>query len=288
MKILFALIRLLPHKAALALGRLIGRILRLVLWKKTDRCESRCVKSLGLGITLSREIIKYSFMNLGMSVVEFIRFPKMKKDVKKFMDFDEHSIKNLRDALSRGKGVILMTNHSANWELAAMRAISEGFELHAVYTPQKNEGGINDEITRIRTQVTGMKVIESEGAGLREIFKTLRNNGIVVIMQDLDARKDGVITNFLGLPASTHDGIIKLYNKFKSPIVPAKCVRDFKNPEHHRVFIPEILSDRKNFGEDLKASLEICNEFIEDCIKENPGLWLWLMDRWEYTLGKKI
>ena len=232
-------------------------------------------------------------MNLGMSVVEFIRFQKMKKDVKKFVDFDQHSINVLKEALSRGNGVILITGHMANWELCAMRLISEGFELHAVYTPQKNEGGINDEITRIRTQITKMKVIESEGAGLREIFRTLKNKGIIIIMQDLDARKDGVITNFLGLPASTHDGIIKLYNKFKSPIVAGQSIRDSKNPEHHRAIIHEILSDKKDkngkiFGEDIKASLEICNEFLENCIKENPGSWLWLLDRWEYTLGKKI
>ena len=277
-------LRFLPHKLALFFGRLIGRLLHLILWKKVDRCEARCVKSLGIGITLAREIVRKSFMNFGMSAVEFIRLPKMISRLSEYIYFPEESNKTLREALSRGNGVILMTSHMANWELAAAVVISSGFPLHTVYTPQRNKGGANDIIMEIRENTQKMKMIDNH-TGLREIFKTLKSNGIVVIMQDLDARKDGVITDFLGLPASTHDGIIKLYQKFHCPIVPAHYVRDKKNFSHHVVTMPEILSDRENFSEN---GLEICNEVIESWIRERPDLWLWLMDRWEFTLGKKI
>ena len=276
-KILIFLIRLMPHKISLSFGRLIGRILRLVLWKKTDRCEARCVEALGVGVTIAREIIKRSYMNLGMSAIEFIRFPKMFSDVKKYMSVDDESIKLFRDSLSKGNGIIFIVAHMDNWELAAMRMINEGFELNAVYTPQKNKGGINDEIMRIRTEIIKMKMTDNKGAGLREIFRTLKNNGSVVIMQDLDARKDGIITNFLGLPASTHDGVIKLHERFNSPVIGVKCTRD-KNYWHHELKLREIKD----------ISLEGCNKFIEDMIKENPDLWLWLMDRWEYTKRKNL
>ena len=285
--------RFIPHKAALSFGRTIGKILRLILWKKTDRAEARCVKSLGVGITIAREIVRKSYMNLGMAAVEFIRIPKMKPHINDFMTFDKNSIKILSDALSRGNGVILMTTHMDNWELAAARVIHEGFPLNAVYTVQKNQGGANDIIMDIRNNSIGMKMIDNKGTGLREIFRVLRAGGIVVIMQDLDARKDGIMTDFLGLPASTHDGIVKLYQKFKSPVIPVHYVRDWKNPSHHVLTMQEILSDRKDkngnsFGKDVKASLELCNEALENFIKQNPEQWLWLMDRWEYTLGKKI
>ena len=67
--------------------------------------------------------------------------------------------------------------------------------------------------------------------------------------------------------------------------------RDSDNPVHHRVIFTEILSDRldKNgrvFGEDLIASLELCNTVIEEWIKETPEQWMWLMDRWESTQKK--
>ena len=290
---LIALIRFLPHGAALAFGRLVGRLARLLLWKKTDKCEARCVKSLGVGVTLARGIVKKSFINMGMSVVEFIRFPQMKERVKDFAIFDEASKKILTEAISRGRGVILMVAHMDNWELAAMRVISEGFPLHVVYTPQRNQGGANDIITKIRTETEGMLLIGNKGAGLREIFRALRSGGVVVIMQDLDARRDGIIMNFLGLPASTHDGVVKLYQKFKCPIIPVHYLRDPRDFSRHSVTFTEILSDRpdKNgrpFGEDLEASLELCNEVIESWIRQDPEQWMWMMDRWEFTLGKEI
>lgn len=282
-KFLVWFIRFLPHRIALCFGRFLGRILRLVLWKKVDRCEARCVKALGVGITEARKIIRGSFINMGMSAVEFIRLPEMKSNVKNFMTFDEKSINFLKEALNRGKGVLLMVSHMDNWELAAMRVHAEGFpRINAVYTPQRNQGGINDIIMDIRLNNIGMTMTGSEGAELRKIFRTLKNNGIVAIMQDLDARKDGVITKFFGLPASTHDGIIKLHEKFGSAIIPVHCVRDKNNPAHHNIIFTEILSDRKNFD------LQICNEVIEGWIKENPSQWFWILDRWEYTLGKKI
>ena len=251
------------------------------------------MKALGVGITLARDIIKESYVNMGMSVVEFIRFPNMKAKVNDFAIFDDESKKIFTEAISRGHGVILMVAHMDNWELSAMRVISDGFPLHVVYTPQRNQGGANDIITNIRTETEGMLLIGNKGAGLREIFRALRSGGTVVIMQDMDARRDGVLTNFLGLPASTHDGIVKLYQKFKCPVIPVRIARDSENPSRHSVTFTEILSDRldKNgrpFGEDLEASLELCNKVIENWIRETPGQWLWLMDRWEFTLGKEI
>ena len=278
-------LRFLPHRVALGLGRIIGRILHVVLWKKVDRCEARCVKALGVGVTLAREIVRESFLNLGMSAVEFMRLPVMLDKIDELVSFPEESQSVLRSALSREKGVIFMTSHMANWEMAAARVIHAGFPLHAVFTPQRDQK-INDLILNVRTKF-GMSMINSDKV-MREIFKVLKSGGIVVLMQDLDARGEGIMTEFLGLPASTHDGIVKLSRKFGSAVVPAYYFRDKNNPAHHVIDMHEIISDRPNFGEDVVESLNMCNDVIGSWIRERPKLWLWLMDRWEYTLGKNI
>ena len=290
LKIFVKFLRILPNKVALMFGAFIGRVLHLVLWKKVDLCESRCVKALGVGVTIAREIIKKSFINLGMSAVEFIRIPVIKSQLPELVEFDEASQNILREALSRGHGVILMCTHMASWELVAARFVQAGFDLHAVYTPQR-DNKINAIISDIRENFTGMHMITSEGGGLREIFKVLKSGGIIVIMQDLDARKDGIITKFLGMNASTHEGIAKLYHKFKCPVIPLRYVRDWKRPAHQVVKINEILSDRldkngRKFGEDITESINLCNQIIEGWIKETPEQWLWILDKWQY--GQKI
>ena len=263
-----------PHKIALSFGSFLGRVLWLFSWKKVDTCEKRSVKALGVGITIAREIVLKSFMNIGRAAVEFIRLEKMLPDIEKFVDFPQESINVLRNAQARGHGVILIVAHIDNWELAGARATKEGFKLTPVYTPQKSF--IENFIMSRRTEA-------AEGRALRELFSTLKNNGIIVILQDLDARKDGVILNFMNMPASVHEGIIKLHNKFHSPIVPALFYRDKNDPLRHHIELKEIISDRPNFGEDIKASLDICNEIIAGWIKKYPDQWLWLLDRWEYT-----
>ena len=283
--IIIRFFRIIPHKSALSIGKILGLLLRLFLWKKVDRCEARCVKSLGVGITTAREIIKGSFMNLGMSVIEFIRLPIMKNKIEELVYFSEESQNILREALSRGKGVLLLTAHMANWEMAAARATHAKFPIYAIFTPQR-EDNINKIIYDIREDY-GLLMMNTDKF-LRGIFKAIKSGGAIEIMQDLDARREGVITNFFGIPASTRDGIIKLHNKFNSPVVTARFIRDKNNPEHHILEIKEILSDRPNFGKDIHESLELCNRIIESWINDRPELWFWMMDRWEYTLGKNI
>ena len=285
------IIRLLPHSIALSFGRSVGRLLRIILWKKTDRCESRCVMSLGVGITIARGIIRNAYINLGMSIIEFIRLPIMKPRIKDYVKFSPESVKRLHDAISQGKGVIVMDTHMGNWEICAVRVAAEGFEVCPIVTPQRNDAGVNDIINELRSLTPEVRTIDSE-KGLRETFKTLKSGGVVVVMQDLDARKDGIIMNFLGMPASTHDGIVKLYRKFKCPVIPARFIRDKDNPSHHEVRVYEDISTRHDrngnaFGEDMQGSLEICNDVIESWIRERPELWFWLMDKWEYVFRLK-
>ena len=286
LKFFVGLIRIMPHNFALSFGRFAGRVLRLILWKKVDRCESRCVKALGVGVTISRGIIRDSFVNLGMSAAEFIRLPKVISRINELVEFPQASIDVLRSALSRGHGAILMCQHFANWEYAAARVIHEGFRLHAVYTPQRDKS-VESIIMSTRQNVSNMAMIDSN-TGLREIFKVLKAGEILVVMQDLDSRRDGVSSEFFGLPARTHDGIIKLYRKFHCPIIHGVHWRDIDRPAKHHIHLSGILSDMRDsnglpFGADMAGSIRLCNEHIENVIKERPGQWLWILDRWEYT-----
>ncbi len=286
MTFLVGLIRFLPHRLAIAMGSSIGWLLWALSWKKVDRCESRCVLALGVGVTRARAIVKRSFENFGRSAVEFIRLDRIRPRLREIMTLEgkEH----LDRALARGKGVILMTGHIDNWEMAGARMTLEGYPIVPIYTPQRNQGGINDLIQHQRTDVAGMKMIPSEGAGLREVFRALRSNKVVAILQDLDARRDGVKVPFFGMPASAHDGIVKLHRKLGTPIVPIFFLRA-PDHVHHHIIIQSILSDEKDedgnpFGENMEKSLKMCHNILEGWIRSNPAQWLWLLDRWESTM----
>ena len=247
-----------------------------MLWffsfKRVNRLESRCVKSLGVGVTLARKIIKDSYSNMGRIFTEFLNL-QTREDAAELVSItgEEH----LREALNRGRGVILMTAHLANWEIVAAAMRFHGYPLNAIYTPQRNTAGIEDIFREQRERICGMGLIKSEGPAMKEALKILKRGEILAILQDLDARSDGVISNFLGLPASCHIGAIKLSIHYNCPIVPGRTVRD-KKGKYSALFYPPL-----TFVEDMEKSLDICNNILESWVKEHPEQWMWILDRWE-------
>ena len=246
-----------------------------MLWffsfKRVNKLERRCVKSLGVGVTLARKIIKGSYANMGRVFAEFFNL-KTREEAAKLVTLvgEEH----LHEALREGRGVILMTAHLANWEIGAAAVRHNGFPLNVIYTPQRNTAGIEDILREQREKVCGMGLVPSEGAAMKEAFKVLKRGEILTILQDLDARDGGVESKFLGLPASTHVGLIKLSMRFDCPIVPVRTIRDEKG-KYFVCFYPILSLD-----EDIEKSLCICNNIVESWIREHPDQWMWILDRW--------
>jgi KDO2-lipid IV(A) lauroyltransferase len=179
-----------------------------------------------------------------------------------------------------------MTAHFGNWEVGGARLAAEGYSIMPIYTPQRNRGGANDLISAQRAAM-GMRTIPSEGFGLRELLRALRGGGIVIVMQDLDARKEGVVVPFLGLPASTATGLVKMHRKFGTPVVAAFSTRD-PDGVHHTVRIEKIVSDLLDedgspFGVNMEKSLKMCNNILGEWVKSYPEQWVWLLDKWEFT-----
>ena len=278
---------MLPQGLAVAFGGFLGRLLWLFSWRRVDRCESCCVLALGVGVTVARKIVRESFVNIGRSAAEFIRLDRIRPRLRELMTIEGKEV--LDRALEQGRGALLMAAHMDNWEMAGARLVLEGYPIVPIYTPQRNRGGVNDLIQRQRTAVAGMDMVPSEGGGLREVFRALRAGKLVAILQDLDARKEGIPVPFLGLPASTADGIVKLYRKFRAPVVPVLCIRA-PDRLHHRIIIRNILSEERDedgepFGTNLEKSLRMCHNVLEGWIRACPEQWLWLLDRWESTIG---
>ena len=287
MTFLVRLVNVLPHRAALLLGAFLGRLFWALSKRKVDRAEARCVSALGVGVTLARKIVRLSYVNVGKSAVEFAGLTRLRSRLASLVMIEgkEH----LDEAVARGKGVLIMTAHMGNWELCGARMVSEGYAITPIYTPQRNVGGANDLVSKLRVSAAGMEMIPSEGLGMREIFRALRKGKLLVFLQDLDARKDGVIVPFLGLPSSTAVGIVKMYRRFGAPIVPVQCFRN-KDGLTHTIIVHEILSDLPDedgnlFGGNMEKSLKMCNNVMTGWVTEHPEQWVWLLDRWESIAG---
>jgi KDO2-lipid IV(A) lauroyltransferase len=226
---------------------------------------------------------------MGRSAVEFVRMGQLLPCIRDLISIEGKEY--LDEALARGRGALVMTGHIGSWELGGARLVAEGYPVACIYTPQRNRGGVADFIERQQSETAGMNMISSRGFALREAFRVLRGHGVLIFLQDLDARKEGICVPFLGIPASTATGIVKMYEKFGAPVVPMVAVRG-PDGYHHAIRAQGILSDLPDedgepFGTNMAKSLRMCNNILGGWVETYPDQWMWLTDRWKFAENKK-
>ncbi len=274
---------LLPHSAALSLGGSLGRMVFSLNKDKSSKAIIRCSKFLGCSLEVAREVVAKSYINLGRSVVEFLNLAKIGKRIDEIVSV--HDIENLNDALACGRGVILLTAHLGNWELAAAYLGIKDYPMRAIGAEQRDA-----RITKLISDIRASCGVETIGKGfdLRSAIRCLQEGNILGVLLDQDAKDKGIITPFLGQPASTPYGPVKLAMKMRSPIVPLFIVRRKDNIHHDLYFLPSLEERVKDFYDrPIEENVRLCNDILSDWISRHPEQWLWLYPRWASTLGDR-
>jgi len=269
--------RLLPHGIALSLGSAVATVVWSLSGRRVREAEARCARALKVDLSEARRIVRLSYVNLGRSLAEALRFPVIKDEIGEIVE--AHGLENLDRALALGKGVILLTGHLGNWELAAAYLGIKGYPIKVVGAEQRDDR-LTDMLVGLRKGV-GVTTI-GKGFDLRGAIGCLRRGEILGVLLDQDAKEKGIVAPFLGLPASTPYGPVKLAQRIGSPIVPLFIVRRDSVRRHDLYVLPplEVTADEDN----LEASVARCNDVISEWIARFPEGWLWLYPRWASTV----
>lgn len=274
------LARTLPHRAAVCLGGLLGLIAWFFSRKRVDAAERRCVGVLGVGVTMARRIVRESYRNHGRALAEILRMPVLGGATDRL--FSVRGEENFRKAFERGKGVILLSAHLGNWELAASRVSRMGYPVEAIGADQRDPR-LTDLLIGLRA--SGGIVTIGKGLDLKAALRCLRDGKVLAVLLDQDAKDRGVIARFLGRPASTPYGPVKMSWKIGSPIVPVFSVRK-EDKIHHDLFLLPALDIPPEGGEEsLREAVQLCNDVLGEWIARFPEQWMWLYPRWKSTVG---
>ncbi|PIE54623.1 MAG: lipid A biosynthesis acyltransferase [Dethiosulfovibrio peptidovorans] len=280
---LCAFFRRLPHRIAVGFGAWLGRLVWFLSKARVDRAEARCVRILGVGPTLARVIVRKSYENHGRSVAEFVRLPQTVGALDDLVTVEGE--KHLRRALERGRGVILLSAHLGNWEMAAAWLGFRGYPMNAVGAEQRDPR-ITDFIVHIRERC-GIRGI-GKGFDLKMALSCLRRGEILCILLDQDAKSRGMIVPFLGAPASTPYGPVKLASKLGAQIVPIFSIRQREGTHFHIRICPPLPIPQSPLSEHgIKEALVRCNRCLGAEIRRHPEQWMWLYPRWASTLGDR-
>lgn len=279
--ILSSIIRFLPFRAAQSFGKFLGLLFYWFFPNRRAIAISNLrnafpEKSLGE----IKSIARGAFQNFGISVAEFVWFPRMTPQrLRKIVRLS--NIDLVEAAMTRGKGLILMSGHFGNWELLALStAHFSGHPLTIIVHNQSNRL-VHKALDQYRCRWGNSSVLRE--LSVRESLRRLTDGKVVAMAADQSASKDGLYVRFFGRPAATHRGPAIFSLRTGAPIVMGFLIRNARGK--HEGFFEEVKTDdlcgysEENVAELTRRHVAV----LERYVRQYPDHWLWMHRRWKHT-----
>jgi KDO2-lipid IV(A) lauroyltransferase len=221
---------------------------------------------------------KHIFQHFGITILELLQMAYLsKQELVSKVRIEGKEI--LIEALAKQKGIVLITAHLGNYEMAAQSVpCLLGLQMSAVAKRMRNVR-LNRLIHNLRTRF-GNKVIYKKGA-LPEMMQTLRQGAMVGILMDISRRFDGVEVNFLGHRATATPAAALLGLRCKSPIIPGFCHRNANGELVVQIEPPIEIQRTKDLRSDLQFNTQLITNRIECAVQNYPEQWNWMLKRWK-------
>jgi KDO2-lipid IV(A) lauroyltransferase len=267
-----------PERAADAFGRSIGRTiyrlglrreivednLRLAFPEQSDEWRNATTRA--------------AYEHLGREAAAMLRLSKLDPGaiVERTTAVGWDAVE---DALSLGRGILLVTGHYGNWEIAAAAVAARGVPIAAIVRRQGNRI-IDERLQKVRRRL-GVENIY-QGDAPKRVPRILRENGVVGIVGDQDARRSGIFVPFFGRPASTHRGPALFALRLGAPVF--SCVARRLPGSDVRY---EVAGERVDFtptgvlDDDVAALTTELAARLEGQIRKDPSQYFWFHKRWK-------
>ena len=171
-------------------------------------------------------------------------------------------------ALEKGKGIILVTAHIGNWELAAQYLSHRGYTMHVVAGIQMNH--LLTRAVKRAKEAQGIQVINPEDS-YRKLFKALSWNGIVALLLDGDIYRGGAEVEMFSRRMVMPRGAVRLSAKSGAPLIGGFCRRVGR--ERFRIHLEQILSAEECRNASEEEMQKRLYSHIEDYISRNSDQW---------------
>jgi len=214
-------------------------------------------------------ILKNSYIFFIRNTMQFLSFPKGFQNAHITVNGKEY----LDKALTKKKGVILVTGHFGVWEIMLAWFGLNRYSMLVVGQKQKNSGA--DTFVNQLRENTGIKMIPRKSS-LEFMYEALARNNILTLASDQDAKKRGIFVKFFSLPASTPKGAGRFHLEYGSPLIFVTC--HLERPNNHVLDILPIPTDSNSNIASITQSFTL---MLENIITAYPEQYFWFHRRWK-------
>lgn len=265
-------------RLSLPRARSIGRKLGWLAYRSVRRERAKAMKHLAFAMphldeAARDEIVRKMFLHLGTSLLEICWLPNMTREVlEKTTTFE--GLENLAQAMSLGRGAVLFTGHTGNWEWLGAAVGLLGYNMNVV-ARELYDSRINDFIVTSRLRHGVQSIGRGSVSAAREILQTLRSGAALGVLIDQSIKAENADIDFFGHPAPTPIGAAKL--AIRAGATCMACFIERRGDMQHIRFETPIPTTRGDDPVELTARI---THSIEAQIRRVPEQWVWMHDRW--------
>jgi Kdo2-lipid IVA lauroyltransferase/acyltransferase len=224
-----------------------------------------------------RRLARAAYEHLGRSSIEAAILPGLGRNavLEKFEGADDYEV--VEEAMSQGRGLIFVTGHLGNWELAGAYVAARGVPLDAIARRMKNPL-FDRYLTETRSQI-GMHVVHDSEA-VRRTPRSLREGRGVAFLAD-----QGVLglastfVPFFGRPAKTPRGPAVFALRLGVPVVFGVAVRQ-PSGKYRLVFERVAVDDTGDRDRDVDTIVARYTATLEKWVRRYPEQYFWHHRRW--------
>jgi len=195
-------------------------------------------------------------------------------------------LEHIENALEKGNGAILLGAHFGNFILQCLRLGSESFTFSTIVNMPKA-----DRLSAIITQQAnemGLNIIprRQSWAATRETLKRLKNNEVVCVIADEEARKGGALVEFFGHWVPTLKGPALMAIRSGAAVLPTFIHR--LGGARQKIVIEPPVEIPVAALDAVEMGTAIMTKVIENVVREHPEEWSWITHRWRKRRGKPV
>ncbi len=261
-------------------GRLIYRLLpvrRSVMLENLRRVFADAVPESEIA-----RLAQAHYAHLWRLGIEFLRFRWVSAARKAALARVENVAAFAR-ALERGKGILVLTGHFGNWEVATVAGLRQfpamRGRIHFVRRSIKPRW-LDAQVNR-RFRKSGFGVLPKRGS-LDAILDRLAAGDAVVFPFDQHAAPpDGIEVDFFGHPAWTFRSLALIALASDAAVLPAASWREDDGTHVLRFEEPLPTEAGADANDEIRRNTRAYNAALERLILRHPEQWYWVHRRWK-------
>jgi KDO2-lipid IV(A) lauroyltransferase len=226
-----------------------------------------------------RKLSKRVFQNIGITFLEICQMTCFSREdvLRKVRIRGEE---NLLNAIRSPKGVIMISAHLGNWEMAPLLVSCYLQKPLVLVARQIQSKTLGYWIHRLRVRF-GNIVLDKKRA-LPKMARTLRKGRALGLLIDQGTTlSEGVEVSFFDRTVTATPAAALLARRYDAPVLPAFCIREADATLTLVAEPPLALKRTEDLRADLRENTQIMTSAIEKAVKAHPEQWFWFHKRWK-------